>query len=214
MKIRWLSIICGVALVSVVSGLARAQDYPKPSPYPIAWELKFEHDAPRRIVVEVPGKSGPQAYWYMTYTITNETDKEQLFLPFFELLTRDGRVIRSDRNIPQKVFEQIKAVEGKRFLEPFTQIGGELRLGEDEAKDGVAIWAEPDSRMGSFNIFVQGLSGETTHAKDEKGQPVLNKDGKPIILRKTLQLNYQVRGDEVAPDQDKLIEQGSEWVMR
>jgi hypothetical protein len=68
--------------------------------------------------------------------------------------------------------------------------------------------------MGTFSIFLQGLSGETTHAKDDKGQPLLNKDGKPVILRKTLQLTYQVRGDEIRPNEDHVIEQGSEWVMR
>jgi len=49
---------------------ARA-DYPKPSPYPISWELNFEHSKPKRIVVDVPGQSAPKAYWYMTYTVTN-----------------------------------------------------------------------------------------------------------------------------------------------
>jgi hypothetical protein len=67
--------------------------------------------------------------------------------------------------------------------------------------------------MGTFNLFVQGLSGETATLKDEKGVEMKNDKGRPIILRKTLELTYQVRGDELAPDAD-LIDKGSEWVMR
>src|SRR5436309_10296030 len=87
------------------------QAYPKPSPYPVSWELKFEHGKPQRIVVEVPGAAAPQAYWYLTYTVTNNTDKEQTFLPVFEMLTEDGRIIRSDKAIPAGVFGAIKQRE-------------------------------------------------------------------------------------------------------
>ena len=191
---------------------ARA-DYPKPSPYPISWELKFQHDMPKRVVVNVPG-SGPTPYWYMTYTVTNNTDQERTFLPFFELVTKDGKVVRSDRNIPAIVFNAIKAREKKQLLEPFTKIGGEILLGEDQAKDGVAIWEEPTARMGQFSIYCGNLSGEAVHLKDEAGQPVKDAEGKPIILRKTLQLNYLIRGDDVYPGEDDVNENPEEWVMR
>ncbi len=195
------------------AGIALA-DYPKPSPYPVAWELKFEYDGPRRVVVDVPGSSVPKAYWYLPYTVTNTTDKEQLFLPLFEMLAADGRVIRSDQNIPPAVFERIKRREGKRFMEPFTTIGGEIRIGEDEARDGVAIWEEPTPRMGQFSIFVNGLSGETAIAKDATGTEMKDHDGKPIILRKTLQLDFDIPGDEFFAGDDPIKQVGETWVMR
>jgi hypothetical protein len=187
--------------------------YPTPSLVPVSWELRFDYNPPRRIVVDLPAQ-GPQAFWYMTYTVTNETDSEQVFLPNFEMLTNDGRVIRSDRSVPKAVFDAIMAREKIRFLEPHHQIGGELRLGEDEARDGVAIWREPNPRMGSFSIFVAGLSGETENLRDENG--VLRRDpgGQPIMLRKSLQLNYFIRGDEVHPGEDEVNESPSAWVMR
>ncbi|HWP41192.1 MAG TPA: hypothetical protein VNL70_09720 [Tepidisphaeraceae bacterium] len=189
-------------------------DYPKPSPYPRSWELDFSYDTPRRIVVQVPGSSIPQPYWYMTYTVTNNTDREQMFLPIFELLTKDGQVIRSDRNIPAAVFQAIKQREKKPFLEPYPAISGELRLGEDQARDSVAIWPEPHAEMGQFSIFVGGLSGEILALTDSSGQPVRSSDGKPVILRKTLQLNFLIRGDEVYPGEDEVNENAREWVMR
>lgn len=180
-------------------------DYPKPSPYPKTWELKFDHGTPKRVVV--PGKDGvARAYWYLTYTVTNDTDREQLFLPAFELLSKDGQVVRNDINIPQSVFNAIKQREGMRFLQTAAQIGGELRLGPDQAKDGVAIWPEPSPEMGSFSIFASGLSGETATVKGP--------EGKDVILRKTLQLNYLIRGDEVFPGEDDINENPREWVMR
>jgi hypothetical protein len=202
-----------MSLLLAMAGVARA-DYPKPSVYPIAWEFKFDYDTPRRIVVSVPGTDAPQAYWYITYTVTNNSDKEQMFLPVFEMLTKDGTVIRSDNKIPPQVFDAIKKQEKKPFLETFPKVEGLLRLGEDQARDGVAIWPEPSPRMGQFSIFVGGLSGETAALKDSAGQPVKDKDGNPVILRKTLQLNYIVRGDGVYPGEEEVNENPKDWVMR
>lgn len=199
--------------VLVPATRAAAGDYPEPSPYPVAWELKFEHAEPERIVVDVPGQ-GPRAFWYMTYTVTNETDEEQMFLPLFEMVTRDGQVIRSDRNIPPQVFSAVRKREGNRFLEPRTKISGALRLGEDQAREGVAIWREPHAEMGTFIIFVSGLSGEFVELKDKKGDKVKDKNGDPVILRKTLQLNYIIHGDEVYPGEDKINVRPEAWVMR
>jgi hypothetical protein len=195
------SLLCGIGIV----GVSRAE-YPTPSVYPVSWQLEFEHDTPKRVVVDVPGQGAPQAYWYMTYTVTNNSDNEQTFLPIIELMTRDGKLVRSDKNIALKVFNTIKSREGKKLLEEGTQIGGAIRLGETQAKDGVAIWREPEPEMGTFSIFVGGLSGESTTMKGP--------DDKPVILRKTLQLNYIIRGDEVYPGEDEVNENASEWVMR
>lgn len=186
---------------------ARAADpFPKPSVYPKSWELKFEHGKPTRVVVQDPASNAPKAYWYMTYTVTNDTDKEQLFLPTFDLAIEDGRIIHNDFKIPRVVFDAVQKREGLRFLEPAAKIAGELRIGPDQAKDGVAIWPEPALEMGRFSIFVTGLSGEAATVKGP--------DGKDVILRKTLQLNYLIRGDDVYPGEDEVNENASEWVMR
>jgi len=196
-----------VAVVSLLGLVASSRaEYPKPSIYPISWELKFEHGTPKRIAVAVPGSSVPKAYWYITYTVTNDTDQEQTFLPVFEILTEDGRIIRSDNKIPVKVFDTIKKREGNQLLVSFPRVEGDLRIGPDQARDGVAIWEEPTPRMGSFTIFVQGLSGETT--------TVPGPDKKNLILRKTLQLDYQIRGDEVYPSKNEVAASPETWIMR
>lgn len=202
---RTLSIAALVLVVSCVSSLAQA-DYPQPSPYLKTWQLDFDHGKPKRVVVQASAMSAPKAYWYMTYTVTNHTDREQLFMPTFDLVTQDGKIVHSDTNIPKTVFDVIKKREGMRFLQTAAQIAGELRIGDDQAKDGVAIWPEPSPRMGHFQIYVSGLSGEIAIIKGP--------DGKDQILRKTLQLNYLIRGDEVYPGEDQVNEEPEKWVMR
>lgn len=181
-------------------------EFPKPALYPTSWELDFQSGMPQRVVIDLPGR-GPQAFWYISYTVTNNTDREQLFLPRFEMLANDGSVIRSDRAVPAVVFDTIKQREKKQFLEPFHQIAGTLRIGEDQARDGVAIWPEPPGKMGRFSIFVEGLSGETA---------TVRLGDRDVILRKQLQLNYHVRGDEVYRGEDAVnaAETAQAWVMR
>ena len=180
--------------------------FPKPSVYPISWELAFKHAMPQRIVVTIPGQSEPQAFWYMTYTVQNDGKEERMFLPDFQIALQDGRVIRSDNNISPVVFDAIKRQAGNSLLLPYLKIAGMLRVGEDEAKDGVAIWPEPMPRLEHFSIFVQGLSGEAVTIQGPKN--------KPVILRKTLQLNYIFRGDEFYPDQTTVDQSSEAWVMR
>lgn len=195
---------CRRTILPVLLGLALG--YPQPSQYPISWELDFTPGLPTRVVVVPEAGAQPQAYWYLTYNVVNRTGQEQTFLPVVELLTEDGRIIRSDKAIPKAVFDSIRQREGAKFLEQQHEIGGEIRLGDDEARDGVAIWREPAREMGRFSIFIQGLSGETT--------TVTGPDDKPVILRKTLQLNYLVRGDDVFPGDDEVNENARLHVMR
>jgi hypothetical protein len=203
MKFASALAILTTAAITFYAASAHA-DYPKPSPYPTSWELKFEHSLPKRIVVRLP--DGPHPYWYMTYSVTNNSDREQTFFPYFEMLTEDGRLIRSDKSVPQVVFDAIKNRENKKFLEPEWKIEGTIRIGEDQTRDGVAIWPEPTQRLGHFSIFVGGLSGETATVKGP--------DDKPVILRKTLQLNFHIRGDEFYPGEDEVNPVDQQWIMR
>ena len=179
---------------------------PEPSLYPTTWELKLDYRKPARVVVEVRGMPTVQAYWYLPYTITNTTDQERMFLPIFELVGEDGKLKRSDKNIPQEVLDIIKTREGNKFIQSSIQASGELRIGPAEAKYSVAVWPEPAAEMGRFAILIGGLNGEY--------QRVKNAANEEVVLRKTLQLNFIVRGDEVYPGEDAINENPSLWIMR
>ncbi len=198
-----------------------ARAYPKPSINRIAWELDFQHGMPSRIMVRVPGSDAPKAFWYMPFTVTNNTGDEQQFLPVFELVDDKGNVHRSDQDIPKQVFEAVKMREGKKLMEPLAKVSGRLLAGPDQARDSVAIWPEPLERMGTFSIFVSGLSGEAVWFKDGQETPLAKADWvktKPEeagnILRKTLQIDIQVPGDEFYQGRDQVIKKGESWVMR
>jgi hypothetical protein len=199
----------------------RAQAFPKPSINRISWELDFTHSTPSRISVRVPGSDSPKAYWYMPFTVTNNTNDEQDFLPIFDMVDDKGNVHHSDQNIPKEVFEAIKRREGKKLLEPLSKVSGRLLAGPDQARDSVAIWPEPLDRMGTFSIFVTGLSGEAVWLKDDKATPLSKADWTKIkpedagtILRKTLEIQIQVPGDEFYQGHDPVINKGERWVMR
>lgn len=218
---RLLPFVALAGVLCLLAGNAFVQAYPKPSPNKIAWELDFTHGQPNRIVVNVPGSSAPKAYWYMPFTVTNNSREEQQFLPEFELVDEGGKVHRSDQNIPKEVFNAVKIREGKKFMQPLREVSGRLLVGADQAKDSVAIWPEPAERMGTFTVFVSGLSGEAVWYKDGKETPLSKADWvktKPeeagTILRKTLQLEFQVPGDEFYQGRDRVQDKGETWVMR
>ena len=200
----------------------RAEKYPEPSPYPTSWEITFDYKEPSRIVVNVPGSTTPKAYWYLPYTVTNEGEETQVFIPQFEIVTEDGRVHRARKDVPARVYDAVKNRERNRLMVPPTRVGGELRPGVDQARDSVAIWEEPERDMGTFKIFVGGLSGEFVELKDVvTGEPIKDKKGLPINLRKTLQLTYTVNGDDVYPGEDvirpgegRIGRNAKAWVMR
>jgi hypothetical protein len=213
------------ALVATVAWLApaarAATDYPEPSPYPTTWELTFDYKTPTRIVVNVPGSVSPKAYWYMPYTLTNDGEETQTFIPQFEILTADGKVHKALNNVPVIVFDTIKTRERNKLMMPPTKVSGEIRPGVDQAKDSVAVWEEPSKDMDTFKIFVGGLSGEFVELKDDKGNLLKDAKGENLILRKTLQLTYHLNGDDVYPGEDPINEgegrigkNAKVWVMR
>ena len=79
--------------------------------------------------------------------------------------------------------------------------------------------------QGGLSTGIGGIhvSGEVQQFKKVDGALVELKQGadykgvKPedlVILRKTLQLNYLINGDEVYPGEDVVNENPSQWVMR
>ncbi len=65
-----------------------SQAYPKPSPYPISWDLRFEYQTPKRLVVRTAPGREPEAFWYMTFTVANLSREEHNFLPWRRFASR------------------------------------------------------------------------------------------------------------------------------
>ena len=140
--------------LSLSGGDALAGKHPEPSVYPLPRRGTSisATGIPKRIVVDVPGKKTPRRYWYLTYTVTNNTGKEQDFFPDFEMVTQDGKIHRAITTSPWPSSTPSKD-RRKRSPDSADAIAGSLHQGEDQAKDGVAIWEEPMPRMGDVQYL-------------------------------------------------------------
>lgn len=213
---------------------------PQPSAVPVSWELEFEFLDPRRIEVLVPGSTTPEKFWYMVYTVRNNTGRTQRFFPTFELVTDGIRVIDTDMGIHPLVFDAIRERHKAthKYLVSPTKAIGDLRVGDDNAIESVAIWRADDTDVNSFRIFAAGLSGETaimlnpsrskaksTPANVAAGQSTGNAssssdkatgeaESRRFTLRKTLEIQYDLPGSDRGRMTAEPERKGVRWIMR
>ena len=60
---------------------------PQPSATPLSWELDIKFLDPKRIELQLPGSDRPVVYWYVVYTVINNTGRSQRFAPLFQIVT-------------------------------------------------------------------------------------------------------------------------------
>jgi hypothetical protein len=181
-----------------------AKDPREPSRIPVSWELTIKHGTLERVTVPLAGKD--QTFWFMRYSVINNSGRDILFTPSFEILAETGTAVTALKAVPAPVFDKIKSLYNNPYLLSPTNIDGKLLQGDDNAKDGVAIFPTLDSEARNFQLFFMGLSGETSE--------VLNPlTKKPVILQKTLELDFNLPGQAIGIDpQPKLL--ATKWVMK
>ncbi|HUW81649.1 MAG TPA: hypothetical protein VMZ31_02485 [Phycisphaerae bacterium] len=199
------------------------------------WQFDFEFTAPRRIVVKLPGHERPQVYWYTIYRATNNTGRDRLLFPAFEVLYQTGDSVgrvEADMGTNPAVFAAIKQKHTKAYpflAEPVLAIG-RLLQGSDNARTSVAIWPPIDERADRFSVYVAGLAGRTELVRNphyDRSQPETTKAALPdgtevsvtvnprfFTLRKVLRIDYEFRGDPEARRSQHPVEAGRSWVMR
>jgi len=209
---RALRPIFSLALVAVLAGLSFsgrsrvAQAAPEPGVVPTTWELTFKNYAPERIVAAVEGKGEKQTYWYMRYTVTNNSGQDLLFTPEFELMTDTGQIVKAGKGVDDSIFRQIKELYKNPLMEGPVDILGKILQGEDNAKDGVAIFAGVDADARTFRFMVGGISGETSPVLD----PVTKEK---VVLHKTLVLEYLIPGESIGAAPQPQFK-SKKWVMK
>lgn len=224
-----------VPIIGLMFGDLPAADVgagPEPSAIPLSWELDFTFLDPRRIEVQLPGERHPDVYWYMVYTVRNNTGRSQRFFPTFELVTDELRVLNTDIGIHPLVFDAIRERHKAthKYLVSPTKAIGDLRVGDDNAIESVAIWRATDTDVNHFRIYIAGLSGETaivrnparTRSKITEAALAAEKsdnreatdEPRRFTLRKTLELRYDLLGSadgraKAAPERKSI-----RWIMR
>jgi hypothetical protein len=207
-----------IVLAGLLVGLVLAirtdalRAYPEPSIVSKSWQLDFTYSDPRPIAVKnADGQT--QWYWVMPYEVTNNTGEERVFAPDFLVTTEAGDLINAGRDIGGEAFAAIKEKLNDRHLEDPVRIVGKILQGEDYTKHGIAVWPVMDHDAVKMTLFISGLSGETATIphpteKNDKGQP------KPVVLVKTLQLNYELPGTPKRPQDQTVVAAGKTWIMR
>ncbi|MCA9312289.1 MAG: hypothetical protein KDA21_13830 [Phycisphaerales bacterium] len=180
---------------------------PEPEPVPRRWQLDVEPGELHVTVVNLP--SGPQAYFYLPYMVTNNSGEDVYFAPTFNLYTPDdGSLVRSGRGIPREVTEHVLAELRNELVQDDIRVQGLLLQGREYAREGVAIWPANNLKVDDILIFATGFSGETRRI-------VRPDNGETQILRKTLMLQHYVPGDIDPTRREPIARMGDgRWILR
>jgi hypothetical protein len=194
------------------------------------WVLDLKVKPLRSIKVNVPGR-GEQICYYLWYQVINKTSEPHTFVPDFELVTHDTRMVYRDEILPS-VQEAIARAEGGPLENSVTITREPIPAARANAVPrpvtGVAVWTDPNEPLAadseatrakkaklpklvdsnSFSIFIAGLSNgwaetETVGGASEK-----------VIRRKTLQIQFRRYGDGTLRRDEDLKLVGSEWLYR
>lgn len=180
------------------------------------WVLDFRFKDPRYITVDIPGR-GKTVCLYLWYQVINNTGEPRNFVPNFELVTLDRPAVYKDEILPraQKAIQEVEDPTGHLHILNSVQIADPKQPIPPSKPDafpravtGVAIWTGVDPEATRFSIFVTGLSNGLSFAES---QP----DGKKVVRRKTLQLNFKRVGSSTFHDSgDIRFEQPVQWLYR
>jgi hypothetical protein len=211
-----LIVACAIGVVS-----QRAVGTPEPSAVPVAWELSLKPSTPTTIQVDT-GK-GQAVYWYMIYTVTNNSGQDVEFNPEITRVSEietdgtDHRGADQSTGAPQIMTEPAiigihpavyKAIADRHaktypFMVSPVHAITKLLQGKDNALTSVAIFPQLAQRVSKFTIYVGGLSGETlarpnpTYKNVEGSSDSKTDEANPkfFVLKKTLAMPYVLPGD-------------------
>ncbi len=184
-----------------------------------AWELDFSFFDPQRIRVKLPGDNRPTTFWYVLYRVTNRTGQEVQFFPSFRFVTDTLKVVIAGEQISPSVYRYIAARHRKDFpffAEP-SKVVGPLLQGEANARTSAAVFRTFDPRAGSFKLYVSGLSGEIERVNNPVFDPtrkVSEDNQRFFLLRRTLEVTYDLPGDETTRSFATPLRRSRAWVMR
>ncbi len=209
---------CSLCAAGIVYAQPPASQ-PKPAVLSNSWMLNFEFHDPQRLSLVEPGQTGPVLYWYVLYTVENNTGREVQFYPEFEIVTDTLRVYPSDRDVSPGAYKAVADRVNDPALLPPEKIAGRILIGKENARHGVAIWRDFDPRAKEFTMFVSGLSGETERWRNpafDSDKPEGPRNQKYFLLRKTLSVPYVLGGSEAMRSSaiPRRLPEKQAWVMR
>ncbi len=200
-----------VAILTAAAGLAMlaslaAWGYPRPGPSPRDWQLDFKFGPLKMVRLSRPGRQ-IQTFWYLPYTVTNNTGRAVDFYPRCHLFADTGQLFEASQGVDALAYPDIAELLGRELLEEELFVRGRLLQGEENARESVIILKDFDPKAISFKLFISGLSGEQVFVTDPMS-------GKKHLLIKTLQLSYGLGGDRFSSVELTARPKDKDWIMR
>ncbi len=196
-----LTVMAGVAVLAAVAG-----GYPRPGAAPRDWQLDFKYGPLKMVRLNRPGGQ-IRTYWYLPYTVTNNTGRDVDFYPRCHLFTDTGKLIEAGQGVDALAYPDIAALLGRGLLEEELFVRGRLLQGEENARESVIILKDFDPKAVSFKLFISGISGEQVFVTDPMS-------GKKHLLVKSLQLSYGLGGDRFSSVELTAGLKDEDWIMR
>ena len=204
-----------LTIFAVIACVCLAAPEPAIVPAPGQWTVDMEFTHPQQIVLPLGSDNKPSRFWYAIITLTNNTGNDVSFYPKCDLMTDTFQITPAGKAVTTAVFERIQKRHKNRypFLENLTKAGNRILQGEDNTKDIAVIWPDFDVKAKKIKVFIAGLSNETVAinhpvAKGGTGLPL------KVYLRKTIELNYDFKGDPALRSGAGLSYKGKRWIMR
>lgn len=198
--------VLAMAALVLGAGVLAGMAPPEPEPVPRRWQLDLDVGALRVATFDVKDQ-GRQAYYYMTYKVTNNSGEDLLFAPSFELATEYG-VLRSGRQIPLEVTKQLLEDSRLPQIEDQISIIGQLLQGKENAKYGLVVWPANELAPSEITLYAAGFSGETATVERPDTK-------ESTVLRKSLMVRYAPPGDLTQNGQEAIpTSEPARWIMR
>jgi hypothetical protein len=186
------------------------------------WVCDFKFKGPRLITVDIPGR-GRKVCWYLWYQVTNNTEEPHSCILDFELVTHDKNTVHHDQILPtvekaiRKLEDPTEDPASPRVKNSVTMAAEPIPPSKLKGRpntvprpvSGVAIWDDVDPESNSYSIFVSGLSNGWSMT-----DPV-PPETKPVVRRKTLQLNFKRVGDKFFQKSEEIrFVPPAQWMYR
>ncbi|MCW5757767.1 MAG: hypothetical protein KIT54_11070 [Phycisphaeraceae bacterium] len=207
---RRVLVLVLMALASVGLTASSVAMAPEPNPIPVRWQLDLDVGPLRVASVDTPGL-GPMLYFYLTYTVTNNTDEDILLAPSFDLSTETGINVVAGQGVPASVTREILGRLNNPLLNDQVNMIGVLRRGVAHAREGLVVWPVRDVTADEVRVYMAGFSGETARI-----QVIDRQSGNPrdVVLRKTLMAIHRTPGNIDGVGSQPLGRAEARWIMR
>lgn len=174
------------------------------------WQLEFQ---PGPLRVYVDPYSG-EAYWYLTYEVSNRSGRERMWAPRIELQTDAGQVQSSGQGVPRLVTQDLQrtlsSARSERRAEKVldqNQMIGPIVTGPEHAREGLVVWRVEDPTVTELTIYVAGVTNHRESAMHPE-------TGEPVVLRRSRALRFVTPGEIGLLEGSPIDASAQEWVLR